>query len=210
MVVNISSKPSKEQSFCECFWCMCSLKVLSEFATMACFPVGTRKKRWHTAGSFSTAFNIFQNSEAKPVRKSWWSFTKRISVSVKPVVEIFFRYRFEDTTCWLERSHLNTEKQPSEWRLIKCTLHSIRQVTILNIWWNQFPMHRFFGKIKKKEIDWNSILYRLEWRDFVQSVKIGVQSREKGSYQKMVSCFFLCPDADCSRINLFRGVRQWN
>ena len=28
-------------------------------------------------------------------------------------------------------------------------------------------MHRFFGKIKKKEIDWNSILYRLEWRDFV-------------------------------------------
>lgn len=31
---------------------------------------GTRKKRWHTAGSFSTAFNIFQNSEAKPVRKS--------------------------------------------------------------------------------------------------------------------------------------------
>ncbi|MEQ2633785.1 hypothetical protein AAAU24_22600, partial [Roseburia inulinivorans] len=24
----------------------------------------------------------------------------------------------------------------------------------------------------------------------------------KGSYQKMVSCFFLCPDADCSRINL--------
>lgn len=29
-----------------------------------------------------------------------------------------------------------------------------------------------------------------------------MQSREKGSYQKMVSCFFLCPDADCSRINL--------
>lgn len=46
------------------------LKVLSEFATMVCFPAGTRKKRWHTAGSFSTAFNIFQNSEAKPVRKS--------------------------------------------------------------------------------------------------------------------------------------------
>ena len=162
---------------------MCFLKVLSEFATIACFPVGTRKKRWHTAGSFSTVFNIFQNSEAKPVRKSWWSFTKRISVNVKPVEEIFFRYRFEDTTCWLEWRNLNTEKQPPEWRLIKCTLHSIRQVTILNIWWNQFPMYRFFGKIKKKEIDWNSILYRLEWRDFVQSVKIGVQSREKGSYQ---------------------------
>ena len=30
-----------------------------------------------------------------------------------------------------------------------------------------------------------------------------MQSREKGSYQKMVSCFFLCPDADCSRINLW-------
>ena len=30
-----------------------------------------------------------------------------------------------------------------------------------------------------------------------------MQSREKGSYQKMVSCFFLCPDADCSRINLY-------
>ena len=29
-----------------------------------------------------------------------------------------------------------------------------------------------------------------------------MQSREKSSYQKMVSCFFLCPDADCSRINL--------
>ena len=162
---------------------MCSLKVLSEFATMACFPVGTRKKRWHTAGSFSTVFNIFQNSEVRPALRSWWSFTKRISVNVKPVEEIFFRYRFEDTTCWLERRNLNTEKQPPEWRLIKCTLHSIRQVTILNIWWNQFPIHRFFGKIKKKEIDWNSILYRLEWRDFVQSVTIGVQSREKGSYQ---------------------------
>jgi len=62
-------------------------------------------------------------------------------------------------------------------------------------------MYRFFGKIKKK-INSNSILYQLEWRNFVQSVKIGVQSREKGSYQKMVSCFFLCPDADCSRINL--------
>ena len=119
---------------------------------MACFPVGTRKKRWHTAGSFSTAFNIFQNSEAKPVRKSWWSFTKRISVNVKPVEEIFIHYRFEDAICWLEWRNLNTEKQPPERRLIKCTLHSIRQVTILNIWWNQFPMHRFFGKIKKKEI----------------------------------------------------------
>ena len=168
---------------------------------MACFPVGTRKKRWHTAGSFSTAFNIFQNSEVRPALRSWWSFTKRISVNVKPVEEIFIHYRFEDAICWLEWRNLNTEKQPPERRLIKCTLHSIRQVTILNIWWNQFPMHRFFGKIKKKEIDWNSILYRLEWRDFVQSVKIGVQSREKGSYQKMVSCFFLCPDADCSRIN---------
>ena len=33
-----------------------------------------------------------------------------------------------------------------------------------------------------------------------------MQSREKGSYQKMVSCFFLCPDADCSRINLLNKL----
>ena len=35
-----------------------------------------------------------------------------------------------------------------------------------------------------------------------------MQSREKGSYQKMVSCFFLCPDADCSRINLSSPLRE--
>uniref|UniRef100_UPI003AB914BE hypothetical protein n=1 Tax=Enterocloster clostridioformis TaxID=1531 RepID=UPI003AB914BE len=47
-------------------------------------------------------------------------------------------------------------------------------------------------------------------RDLVQLVKIGVQSRGMGRYMKSVVCFFLCPDADCSRNNLFICPLQVN
>ncbi len=74
---------------------------------------------------------------------------------------------------------------------------------LLNTQCNLFSFHQIFGKIKGKEIVWNSIRYWLEWRDFVQWVKIGVQSRGKGRCHQLVVCFFLCPDSDCSRTNLF-------
>ena len=71
-----------------------------------------------------------------------------------------------------------------------------------NIRCNWFSVLLIFGKISGKEIDWNSIRYWLGGRDFVQWVKIGVQSRGKGRCHQLVVCFFLCPDSDCSRTNL--------
>ena len=49
-------------------------------------------------------------------------------------------------------------------------------------------------------------MYWLKGRDLVQWVKTGVQTRGKGRCRKRVVCFFLCPDADCSRIN-FTGKK---
>ena len=47
------------------------------------------------------------------------------------------------------------------------------------------------------------------WRsDLVQLVKIGVQSRGMGRYILNVVCFFLCPDADCLRNNLYGAIKS--
>ena len=42
----------------------------------------------------------------------------------------------------------------------------------------------------------------------VQLVKIGVQSRGMGRYILNVVCFFLCPDADCLRNNLYGAIKS--
>ena len=71
----------------------------------------------------------------------------------------------------------------------------------------RFSKPIIFDKIREEKTHWNSIVSWITWRDLVQLVKIGVQSRGMGRYILNVVCFFLCPDADCLRNNLSNRCR---
>ena len=70
----------------------------------------------------------------------------------------------------------------------------------------RFSKPIIFDKIREEKTHWNSIVSWITWRDLVQLVKIGVQSRGMGRYILNVVCFFLCPDADCLRNNLSNWI----